>query len=592
MDFRRLFDILPYQQARFPQSTALAYKKGLKWQSYSTQQTLTEINRVSAGLLNMGLKKGDKIGIMTHSGSPQWNFLDLGMQQIGVVVVPIHATLNESELLYLIKDAALKYCIVANRELYDKIEQVRSQAPSLKGIYVLEALPDVPGWESLTATPSSEQLETFQAFKAAIHEDDLATIIYTSGTTGTLKGVMLTHKNIVSNIKAILALVPLNANKRVVSFLPMSHIFERMVVFTYMAAGASVYYLDRQRQLPEQIKEVRPNYFSAVPRLLEKLYEGILEDAAKRPPFFRKIITWAIKLGKRYREDKRMSPLYWWKWMLADFLVFRFWRRAMGNKVEGIVVGAAALNPEIGRLFCAAGFEPREGYGLTETSPVVTFNRFEPGGVHFGTVGPPLPGVEIKIDAPNEEGEGELWVKGPNVMQGYYQKEVETNAVLSPDGWLKTGDVGKIVRKHFLQITGRKKDIFKTSSGKYIVPQKLEALLQSRPLIEQSMVTGFNQPFVVALIVPCFPILKQWCEENNIHWTAPQFMVLNNRVVDKYQKIVDLINDQLASHERIKKFHLLYLPWTEDDGALTPTLKPKRYIILERYQKEIEGLYS
>jgi long-chain acyl-CoA synthetase len=595
MDFRRLFDILPYQQTRFAQPIALSHKKGLQRQSFSTSECITAINRVSAGMLKLGLKKGDTVGLMTYSGSPQWNFLDLGMQQIGVVVVPIHASLNDTQLAFLAKDAQLKFCIVSNRELYDKVENVQPNIPSLKKIFVLENLPDLPGWDDLTATPTAQQQETFQAFKAAIHEDDLATIIYTSGTTGDLKGVMLSHKNIVSNIKAILALVPLNATKKAVSFLPISHIFERMVVYTYMAAGTSIYYLDRQKDLLPQLREVRPHFFSAVPRILEKTYEGILQDASDRNKISRKIILWAIALGKKYREDKRMSPGYWWKWMMADFLVYRHWRRLLGNRVEGIVIGAAALNPEIGRIFAAAGLEPREGYGMTETSPVISFNRFEPGGVHFGTVGPPLPGVEVRIDpfdTKEGEPEGEILVKGPNVMLGYYKNEEATAAVLQPDGWLHTGDVGRIVHRHFLQITGRKKDIFKTTSGRYVVPQKLESLLQSTALIEQSLIIGFNRPFVSALIVPCFSILKQWCAENNIHWTAPQFMVLNNRVIAHYQAIIDDFNTSLYRHEQIKKFHLLYLPWTVEQGTLTPTLKPKRTVIIEQHQKEISALYS
>ncbi|MEN0002547.1 MAG: long-chain fatty acid--CoA ligase [Bacteroidota bacterium] len=592
MDFRRLFDILPYQQARFAQQVALSHKKGIRRQSFSTEACLVEINRVSAGLRQLNLKKGDRVGIMTYNGSPQWNFLDLGMQQIGIVSVPIHASLHAQQLVDLIKDAGLKACVVANRELHEKVVQVQRQTPSLQHLFVLEDSPDLPGWSDITTTPSSEDLETIQAFKAAIHEDDLATIIYTSGTTGGLKGVMLSHKNLVSNIKATLALVPLNASKRTVSFLPMSHIFERMVVFTYMAAGASVYYLNRQGDIAQQIKEVRPHFFSSVPRILEKVYEGIISNANSRSKLLQKVIFWAIALGKKYKESKRMSPAYWWKWMVADFLVYRHWRRLLGNKIEGMVVGAAALNPELGRLFAAAGFEPREGYGMTETSPVIAFNRFEPGGVRYGTVGPPLPGVQIKIDPLDGEEEGEILVKGPNVMMGYYQNEAATQTIFNEEGWLHTGDVGRIVHKHFLQITGRKKDIFKTSSGKYVVPQKLEVLLKSSTLIEQVIIIGFNRPFVSALIVPCFVILKQWCEKHNIHWTAPQFMVLNNRVVDHYQNIVEEFNSLLYSHEQIKKFQLLYLPWTEEDGSLTPTLKPKRDIITNRHEKEISILYS
>ena len=503
------------------------------------------------------------------------------MLQIGVVVVPIHAAISKKDLEFILNDAEVKYCIVSNRELYERVTAARENAIGLKGIYTLEKLPDVPGWDNLVKVPNEKHLEAFQGFKAAIHEDDLATIIYTSGTTGQPKGVMLSHKNIVSNIKSTIALTPVNCDKRILSFLPLSHIFERMVTYTYMAVGSSLYYCNLDEMILENIREVRPHYFTSVPRLLEKLHDGILQEAARQSSFRRKLIYWAIKLGKRYKGRKGMSLPYWFKSLFADLIIYRRWRKALGGRIEGIAVGAAALLPELGRLFSAAGIEIREGYGLTETSPVISFNRFEPGGVRFGTVGIPIPGVEVKIDEPNDEGEGEILAKGPNVMLGYYKNEEETKAVIDEDGWFRTGDIGKFVHKRFLQITDRKKDIFKTSSGKFIAPQVIENHLKSSQLIEQAMVVGFKRPFPTALIVPRFSMLKVWCQENNVHWTAPQYMVINPKVVQRFQEEIDRLNEDLQNYQRIRKFYLLHEEWSMEKGELTSTMQSKSSFILK-----------
>jgi len=481
IDFRRLFDIFPYQQAKFPNKVALVSKQNVGWKKYSTDECITQINRVSAGLLNLGLKRGDKVGIMTQLGSPLWNFVDLGTQQIGAVVVPLHAQIREHEIEYILNDAEVKFLIVANREFYERVSVVKDKVLSLKKVFTFEKLPNIPSYEDLITEPTAKHLAEFEGRKASIHEDDLATIIYTSGTTGDPKGVMLSHKNMVSNIKATISLVPINNGNRTLSFLPMSHVFERMVTYTYMAVGASVYYAERRETVAENIKEVRPHYFASVPRFLEKVYDSIIEKGNERGKLTRKILNWAIRVGERY--DGKMGLLYFFKLKIADLLVYRRWRQALGGKVEGVVVGAAALQPHLGKLFSAAGIEIREGYGMTETSPVISFNRFEPGGVRFGTVGIPIPSVEVKIENPDEDGEGLILVKGPNVMLGYHNLPERTMEKKSEDGWFKTGDVGKFVHKRFLQITGRKKDIFKTSSGKYIAPtileQKLNALFKN-----------------------------------------------------------------------------------------------------------------
>ncbi len=591
IDFQRIIDIFPYQQAKYPTKSALSGKQGLQWQSFSTEACQTQFDRVSAGMLQLGLQRGDKVGIMTRQGSPAWTFLDIGMQQIGIIVVPIHAIITERDLIYILNDAEVKYCITQNRELHDKVKAIQPSVNSLKEIYTLEELPDVPHWSALSIEPTAVHQSQMLSLKAAIHEDDLATIIYTSGTTGNPKGVMLSHKNIVSNIKATLASIPLNCDKVSLSFLPMSHIFERMVTYTYMAAGASLYFAEDLDNILSNMREVRPHYFTAVPRLLEKTYDRIQERACKLPLALRKILNWAIKVGEKY-PDRRLSPMYWWQQKLAYLLVFRLWRRATGRRIEGIIVGAAALQPNLARLFTAAGFNVKEGYGLTETSPVVSFNRFEPGGHHFGTVGIPVPGVEVKIDNPDENGEGEILVHGPNVMLGYYKQPEATAAVFTEDGWLRTGDVGGFKHKHFLAITDRKKDIFKTSQGKYVAPQHIETLLKSSPYIEQCMVIGHNRAFAAVLLVPNFVLLEQWCKENDVHWTGPQFMVLNPKVQQFYDQRMEEFNTELASHEKLRRVILLHEEWTAEDGAFTPTLKVKRPVLLERFKKQIEEVYS
>jgi long-chain acyl-CoA synthetase len=592
MDFRRLFDLLLYQEAKYPQKKALSFKNGYRWESYSTRQCIDIINELSAGFLDLGLKKGDKVAIISHCGSPIWNFVDFALQQIGVVVVPIHSVVKSEDLVFILKDSDSKICFASNKELYEKVNAAKASTLNLKDIYTFDKLEGIPHWETIKIPPSESHLAQFATYKAAIHEDDLATIIYTSGTTGLPKGVMLSHKNIVSNIKATISLLPINCDKRVVSFLPLSHIFERMVTYTYIAVGASVYYAERVDEVMPVLKEVRPHYFTSVPRLLEKFYELILKKGNNRNTLVRKILAWAIKLGDRYADNRKFRFLYWIKLRFADLLVYRHWRKALGNKVQGIVVGAAALQPKLAKLFSAAGIPVREGYGLTETSPVVASNRFEPGLYQFGTVGLPVPGVEVKIHEPDELGEGEILVKGPNVMMGYLNRPEETAKVIDEAGWFHTGDVGKFVNKRFLQITDRKKDIFKTSTGKYVAPQVIENQLKTFPFIEQCMVLGFKRPFVTALIVPSFHMLENWCKENNVHWTAPRYMVLNPKVHQLFQSIVDDCNERISSHQKIKKFTLLHENWTVEKGEVTPTFKLSRPNILKHQEKEIEKMYQ
>lgn len=425
MNFHRLFDILPYQQARFPNKIALSQRQGTGWATFSPEQCLQEINRVSAGLLRLGIQKGDHIAILARIGSPKWLFFDQGVQQIGAVLVPLHASLSEQDLTYIFRETAAKICLTADAELYKKTSKLQALIPTLQHLFCFESVSTGSNWQDLLQEPDEQQLAQIQIAKNTITENELATIIYTSGTTGEPKGVMLSHKNIVSNIKSIIPLVPVNYTHTSFSFLPLSHIFERMVVYSYIAVGATVHFAERRETALHDLQQAQPHYFTAVPKILERVYDTLLQQANQKPRLIRLVMRWAMKLGERYDETKRLPmPDFWFQWLLADLLVYHWWRRQLGGRVQGVIVGAAALRPKLGKLFSAAGIPIREGYGLTETSPVVAFNRFEPGGVRFGTVGISIPGVEIKIDRPNEKGEGEILVKGSECNAGLFSKSI------------------------------------------------------------------------------------------------------------------------------------------------------------------------
>ncbi len=592
MDYHKIFDLFSHQMARFPQPTAVAMMEEKKWRSFSTAECLEWINRVSAAFLGLGLKKGDSVAIISEIGNPWWNFVDFGAQQIGLIPVPIHATASVEDMQYILEDAEVQIVFCNNKHLYDKVFSAQKNKDLQKHIYSFKKLEFIPHWESILPEINDEHLQEITKRKQHISENDLATIIYTSGTSGQPKGVMLSHRNIISNIKATIALVPINCDKTTISFLPLSHVLERVVTYAYIAVGASIHYAESIDSLKENIKEVRPHYFSSVPRIIEKMYDSMEQVAHQKGGLRKKIIHWALRVGSDYPDDGRVSLTYRLKLFFVDLLIYRKWRRKLGGRVEGILVGASALQPELGRLFEAAGIRIREGYGLTETSPALCFNRFDPGGVHFGTVGIPIPGVRIKIDSPDENQNGEILAKGPNVMLGYYKKPEETAKVIDEDGWFHTGDVGTFVHKRFLKITGRKKDIFKTSAGKYIAPDFIAQKVTTSPYLEHAMILGFHRPFVSALLVPNYQKLEEWCKENKVHWTAPQFMAINPKVVQFIESIILGINTSLSNAEKIKKFTLLHKNWGTDSGELTPTLKLKRNFIVDKYKKEIEDLYS
>lgn len=607
MDFTRLFEILEYQQLRYPQKVAAAGRREGKWRTWSSEALLNERDQISAGLLHAGLHPGDRVGILAQGGSPEWIIADMAMLQVGIVPVPIHSTARLDEIAHISMDANLRGCFVSDATM---LERLKAAGPELAFVFSFEnsganeagerqsqaeTTISIP-WNELICEPDEHLAGKIKYYREGIREEDLATLLYTSGTTGLPKGVMLTHRNIVSNVKSVLAIVPVGPDTTAVSFLPMSHILERMVCFTYQAAGTPVWFADSMERLPKIMQEVRPHFFSAVPRVLERMHERLLEERNRSGRLKKKVLDWAISLGERYPySGAQAMPLdYRLKCWLADLLVFRHWRRRLGGRVRYIAVGAAALQPRLGRLFSAAGMEVREGYGLTETSPVIAFNRFEPGGVHFGTVGIPAPGVEVRIATERDEaGNGEVEVRGPNVTSGYLNLPEATAERFTPDGWFRTGDVGRFEYKRFLKITGRKSELFKTTTGKFVAPAYVEQQLLRSPLISQILVLGLNRPFVGALIVPNFQQLEAWCLENKVHWTSPQFMVLNPKVIKLYSQEIERINEEaLGTIEKVRTFQLIFEPWTPENGLLTPTLKVRRAVLATRFSEEIEQMYA
>ena len=604
MNFTRLFEILEYQQLRYPQKIAAAGRSDGKWQTWSTAHLLAERDRMSAGLLHKGINSGDCVGIFAHCGSPEWIIADAAMLQVGIVPVPIHATARLDEIAHIVKDANLRACFVSNDEM---LERIKAAGVVLNHVFSFENSrqrsndsiqidPGITFWDELVCEPDEHLAGKIQYYREGIREEDLATLLYTSGTTGLPKGVMLTHRNIVSNVKSVLAIVPVGPDTSAVSFLPMSHILERMVCFTYQAAGAPIWFADSMERLPKILLEVRPHFLSAVPRVLEKMHERLLEERNRSGRLKKKIIDWAISLGERfpYAGGQAMPFDYRLQRWVADLLVFRHWRKRMGGRIRYIAVGAAALQPKLGRLFSAAGIDVREGYGLTETSPVIAFNRFEPGGVHFGTVGIPAPGVEVRINEEHDEqGNGEVEVRGPNVTSGYLNLPEESAERFTTDGWFRTGDIGRFEHKRFLKITGRKSEIFKTTTGKFVAPAYVEQQLVASPLISQALALGLNRAFVGALIIPDFQQLEAWCKENKVHWTGPQFMVLNPKVEKLFQQEIEKINEErLGTIDKVRAFHLLFEPWTAENGLLTPTLKVRREVLTKQFVVEIEKMFN
>ncbi len=591
VDFTRVFELIHYQKEKYANQKAFnSFSQG-QWKSQSTEEIQNRINALSCWFLANQFKAGEKIILVPVIGSADWMILDFACQQVGLVTVPVHPTLNEEEYNTIVTETEARLCIMLDEGLYFKFFAFKEKINPRLQLFHLKP-EKVNFFKPIHESKTNHELMTMvNSFRNTIGEDDIVTILYTSGSTGLSKGVMLSHRNIVHNIKAVLTILPLEPGDRVLSFLPFSHIFERASCYVYIAFGTSLYFSQNKESFVNDFKTVRPIFCSSVPSVLEKMCDYMEEQTLGKNILKKKLITWAMNVGKHYGPEKKLKPIYQLELIMARLLVLRQWRKRLGGKIKYMAVGAASLRPDIGRLFSAAGIYIVEGYGMTEAAPLISMNRFEPGLNRFGTVGLPLPGVEVRIDNPNENNEGEILVKGPNVMKGYYKKPELTAETITPDGWFHTGDIGKFVYKRFLKITDRKKDIFKTSSGKYIAPQQLENHLKQSLFIERCMIIGFQRPYVTALIVPQFESVRSWCDQNDIHWTAPQFMVHNIKVRAKFQQEIDKLNKELPHYETIRSFVLCHQDWSIEKGEVTPTWKPIRKQLEKNYELDIEKLY-
>lgn len=590
--FSRVFDILSYQNTKFPQKKALNKIVDGRWKAYSIDDIIIRVDALSCHLTSLSYKKGDRIAVIPEIGRPEWLIFDFACQQIGLILVPIHPTASEKEIDYILNETEVKFCLTADSGLFFKVKSIIDEKKYDIELKHLEL--QAPNYfDNIKVNKAGkEQLAILEEIKSSIKEEDTLAIMYTSGTSGIPKGVILSHKNFVSNITSILAVFPLEHSTKVLSFLPFAHILERIAAYSYIAMGVNIYFSHDRESFLQDFKTVKPEFCTMVPRILEKMYDFVHIQLTEKNPVKRLVIRRAFNLAKKYKSSIHQSFLYKFRLFIARIFVLYRWRKILGGKIKYMAVGAAALRPEIGRFFSAAKIRIREGYGMTETSPLISLNRFNPGMNRFGTVGIPIPGVEVKINVNPGEEDGEILVKGPNVMKAYYKQADLTKEAFTPDGWFKTGDVGKFVDQKFLQITDRKKDIFKTSTGKYIAPQVLENHIISSPYIQQCLIIGFKRPFVSALIVPHFSLLENWCNHNSIHWTSPQFMVHNIRVREFIQKEIDRFNEELPNYRRIKNFFLCHDEWTVETEELTSSYKPIRDVLLNKFNMDIDKMYE
>ena len=591
---KRLFDCIQFQLDRFPKSDMLAAKVNGEWKKYSTQEIAQLVDKLSIGLLKLGLSakdftplNSDKIAIISNN-RPEWLITDLAAQQIGVILIPIYPTSSLIELEFILNDTEVKFIFVHDQMMFEKIQSLQSKLPHLQDIYCFDDVPNTKHWTNLLVDSTNSENENLQNLKKSIPTSHLPTIIYTSGTTGIPKGVMLSHKNICSNIWAAKLSLPFEdaPGARVLSFLPLNHIFEKVAVYVFMYCAISIYFAESVETIPKNLQEVKPDAFTTVPRLLEKVYEKIMAKGAALTGFKKKIFDWSIRLGEQYDCENKGTIWYQFQLMLANKLVFNKWREALGGNIKFIMTGGAACQVKLLRIFTAAKIPLYEGYGPTENSPVVSVNSMNPNGRKFGTVGLVAQGVQVKLAE-----DGEILVAGPSVMQGYYKRPDLTQETVI-DGWLHTGDIGQFIDGKFLKIIDRKKELFKTSGGKYVAPQPIENIYKENRFIEQLMVVGADKKFVSALILPNFTNLETWLNEQNIVCANHQEMVERKEVLDLYKNEINKIADQFNHIEQIKKFALLANDWSVDTGEFTPKMSLKRKAILEKYSKEIDKIYS
>lgn len=589
-EIKRLFDIPQYQLEKYNLKEAFVSKSSGKWVSTSTKEFIEQANKISRGLLRLGVKKGDKIAIISTTNRTEWNIMDIGMLQIGVTTIPIYPTISKNDYKYIFNHAEVNYCFLSDEVLYKKAIAAKKKSPTLKEIYSFDQISGCKNWDEILklGEDDSNQKEV-EKIKDIVNENDTATIIYTSGTTGVPKGVMLSHKNIVSNVIDSYPRLPFGDGKKykVLSFLPVCHVFERMLHYLYLRSGISIYFAESIEKIGDNLKEVKPNFMSVVPRLLEKIYDGIIAKGTELTGVKKRLFFWAVDLGLKYEPYGANGWWYEQQLALANKLIFSKWREALGGELTTMVSGSAALQPRLTRVFAAARMQVMEGYGLTETSPVVSVNMYKDKMFKIGTVGKAIENVEIKIAE-----DGEILVKGPNVMLGYYKDEALTDSVMTRD-FFHTGDKGEIDSDGFLKITGRKKEIFKTSGGKYISPALLENEMKQSRFIEQILVIGEGQKMAAAIVQPNFKFVRDWANRHG-HNVGNSFeeLVNNQSVKDRLMEEIDFGNKKFGKWETIKKIELTPDEWTVDNDLLTPTFKPKRTEILKKYKHLYDNIYQ
>jgi len=586
MDVKRLFDLPYYQMEKFPQDEAFCDKVDGEWRKTSTAEYIEKANAISRGLIKKGIEPGDKIAMISNNRS-EWNICDIGIQQVGAIGVPVYPTISAEDYDYIFNDAGVKLCIVSDEELYHKVNSIIDNVSTLNEVYVFEAVNDTKSWTELLEDPDAELDAEIEKRKAAIKYEDLVTLIYTSGTTGNPKGVMLSHQNLLSNVIACEPRLPVDSSAKSLSFLPVCHVYERMLLYLYQYTGVSIYFAESMDTIGDNLKEVKPQVFTAVPRLLEKVYDKIIAKGEALTGIKRKLFFWAVDIGEQYDVVGR-SGWYNFKLKVARKLIFSKWQEALGGQTLAVASGSAALQPRLARVFLAAGIPVMEGYGLTETSPVISVNFEDGNNLRIGTTGPVLDNVEVKIAE-----DGEILAKGPNVMMGYYNQPEKTAEAIDKDGWFHTGDIGEFVEGKFLKITDRKKEIFKTSGGKYIAPQVMENKFKESRFIEQIMVIGENQKMPAAFIVPAFEFIQEWAKHKGHNIGSSETDIASSEIViERVQKEVDRYNAGFGKWEQIKRFELVDHLWTPESGDLTPTLKPKRRVLLERHKDLYDKIYS
>ena len=585
----RLFDFPYFQQENFNIADALVTKQDGEWIKTSTDEYIAKANAISRALLHIGVQKYDKIAIISSNNRTEWNIMDIGVLQTGAQTVPIYPTIAEDDYQYILNHSESIYCFVSDAEVLRKVNAIKSNVPTLKEIYSFNIIEGCKHWTELLELGKDEtNQDEVENRKNNVSSEDLATIIYTSGTTGRPKGVMLSHNNIVSNVINSAPRIPFEkGNSRALSFLPVCHIFERMILYLYQYYGVSIYFGESIDKISDNIKEVKPNVMSAVPRLLEKVYDSIIAKGTLLTGIKKKLFFWAIELGLRYEPYGANGWWYEFQLKIARKLIFSKWKEGLGGNLDLMVSGSAALQTRLARIFAAAEIPVMEGYGLTETSPVITVNDTRNFGFKVGTVGKVIDGVTVKIAE-----DGEILCKGPNVMMGYYKDEKLTSEVISGD-YFHTGDIGEFDADGFLKITDRKKEMFKTSGGKYIAPQLIENTMKQSRFIEQIMVIGDGQKMPAAFIQPSFDFIKEWAKIHKITiGTTNDEIVSNLKVIERIQEEVDKLNEKFGNWEKIKRFELTPDLWTIEGGHLTPTLKLKRKVVMEKYQDLFNKIYN